>query len=69
MRELRDILNNFENYKILQVYFARFEEKIPEIIPSEFMALYEMELESLKNYLLDQYPIDPLIHRLLSILN
>lgn len=69
MTEIRKILSNFENSKILQVYFARIDEIIPEIIPFEFMELYNLELDSLRTYLLNQYPIDPLVHRLLSVLN
>lgn len=66
---VRSVLEQFERSKILEVYFARLDGRIPEIIPSELNELYEIELSSIKGFLLGQHPQDTLLMKVFRIMN
>lgn len=66
---VRSILEKYERSKILEVYFARIDGRLPEIIPPEQRDLYEIELLSIKGFLLGQHPQDTLLLKLFRIMN
>lgn len=66
----RIILEKFERAKILEVYFARLDGRtLDNNIPGEYYELYDMELETIKSFLLGQHPQDPLLQRIFMIMN
>jgi predicted transcriptional regulator len=69
MNYYRSVLDKFERSKILEVYFARLDGRMPDIIPEELKELYEIELISIKSFLLGQHPQDPLLHKIFRMMN
>lgn len=67
--QVRSVLEQFERSKILEVYFSRLDGRLPESIPSEFQELYEIELSSIKGFLLGQHPQDTLLMKVFRIMN
>jgi hypothetical protein len=65
----RTTLEKFERAKILEVYFARLDGRTAQNIPSEFAALYELDLQEIKTFLLGQHPRDNLLHSLFRVMN
>ena len=66
---VRSTLEKFDRSKILEVYFSRIDGRVPETILPEFAALYDIELDQIKAFLLGQHPQDTLLHRLFKIMN
>lgn len=66
---VRSILEKYERSKILEVYFARVDGRLPEIISPEHRDLYEIELNSIKGFLLGQHPQDTLLMKIFRIMN
>ena len=64
----RDILKRYERTKVLEVYFSRIDGRIPEIIPSDYLDLYSIELSAVKDFLLTQHPQDPILWKILKIM-
>ncbi len=60
------ILMSFDRRTLLDVYFARSDDRIPETIPAAMADLYAMDLTAIKEFLLNQKPLDPLLHKLLK---
>lgn len=65
----RTVLEKFERSKILEVYFARMDGRIPEEIPADCHELYALELNDIKGFLLGQHPQDTLLHKLFRIMS
>lgn len=66
---VRSVLEQYERTKILEVYFSRLDGRLPEVIPSELQELYEIELSSIKGFLLGQHPQDTLLMKVFRIMN
>lgn len=64
----KDILKRYERTKVLEVYFSRIDGRIPEIIPSDYLDLYSLELNSVKDFLLTQHPHDPILWKILKMM-
>lgn len=69
LTHIRRTLGKFERSKILEIYFARLDGRIPDEIPVEYEELYQIELNSIKKFLLGQYPQDNLLQRLFKIMH
>lgn len=67
--ELQIILGKFERSKILEIYFARFDGRVPEVIPGEYAEIYKIELKQIKEYLLGQKPQDQILRKIFQIMN
>ncbi|MCM2351588.1 MAG: hypothetical protein NDI69_16310 [Bacteriovoracaceae bacterium] len=66
---VRTVLERFERSKILEVYFARMDGRIPEEIPAEYHELYQLGLNDIKGFLLGQHPQDTLLHKIFRIMS
>lgn len=66
---VRQALGKFERSKILEVYFSRLDGRIPEHISGDYEELYEIELSSIKAFLLGQHPQDTLLQKIFRIMN
>jgi hypothetical protein len=64
----RKTLDKFERSKILEVYFARLDGRIPDSIPSDHHELYQLELKAIKAFLMGQYPQDTLLQKIFGML-
>ena len=64
--QIRVMLEKYEQSKIIEVYFARLDDRLPDIIASAEADLYSMNLEDMKDYLLDQKPANPILQQLLN---
>lgn len=60
------ILMSFDRRTLLDVFFGRTDERIPETIPAALADLYSMDLTAIRDFLLNQRPLDPLLHKLLK---
>ncbi len=60
------ILEKYDRAKVLEIYFARLNGRTIETIPADYADLYEVELNSVKAYLLGQGPQDSSVFRLLN---
>ncbi len=68
LRNSRNSLKDHDRSEILKVYFARLDGRTNEgHVDSE--DLYQLDLSVLKDYLLGQYPPDPLLHKIVHIMN
>lgn len=67
-KEVREILSRHERYRVLEIYFCRDGGRLPESIPPEREELLDVTQEEMKDYLLGQFPQDPLLHRFLKII-
>lgn len=65
----RNKLDKFERSQILEVYFLRADGRTSEEYPVELTDLYELDMASIKSYLLNQHPKDPILHKLFNIMN
>jgi hypothetical protein len=65
----RASLERFERSKILEIYFARLDGRVPDEIPSEHEELYALELANIKNFLLGQHPHDPILQKIFRIMS
>ena len=65
----RRALEKFERSKILEVYFARIDGRIPEEIPAELNDLYTIEMGAIKGFLLGQHPHDSLLQKIFRMMN
>jgi hypothetical protein len=66
---IRALLESFERSKILEIYFARVDGRMPRIIPIEYKSLYELELDQIKAFFLGQYPHDVLLSKVIKIMD
>ncbi len=64
--QIRAMLEKYEQSKILEVYFARLDDCLPDTIAAADADLYSMDLEDMKDYLLNQKPINPILQQLLN---
>lgn len=67
-KKVKEILSRHERYRVLELYFCREGGRIPEQMPPERMELLEVTQSELKEFLLGQFPQDPLLHRFLRII-
>ncbi len=68
MKTVREILLRHERYRVLEVYFCRERGRLPDVVPTERQELLGVTQEEMKEFLLGQFPQDPLLHRFLKIL-
>lgn len=66
---VRTMLERYERSKILEVYFARLDGRVPRIVPFDQKPLWEIELSEIKAFLLGQHPQDNLLTRFLSLMS
>lgn len=64
--EIKQILDQYDRARILEVYFARLDGRLPERIPAEVSDLYTIRLEDIKEFLLGQRPADPLLQQFIN---
>jgi hypothetical protein len=69
MKMTREALEKFERSKILEIYFARLDGRVPDEIPFEHEDLYALELEKIKKFLLGQHPQDPILQKIFRIMS
>lgn len=60
------ILASFERRTLLDVYFARTDGRTPDTIPAAFAELYSMDLKAIRDFLMNQRPVDPLLIKILN---
>lgn len=65
-QNLFTLMGRFSRSKVLEVYFARLDERIPAVVPSYEADLYLMDLEEMKNFILEQGHHDPLLKKILE---
>lgn len=64
--EIQSILASFDRATILQIYFNRLDDHLPARIPAEVADLYAIDLKTIKDFLLNQRPHDPILHQILK---
>jgi hypothetical protein len=64
--EVQEIMNRFGRSRVLEVYFARLDERLPEVVPSYEADLYLLPLSQIKEFLLEQGRHDPLLKKILE---
>lgn len=64
--EVREIMNRFGRSKVLEVYFARLDERLPDVVPSYEADLYLLDLVQIKEFLLERGHHDPLLKKILE---
>lgn len=64
--QIRAMLEKYEQNKIIEVYFARLDDRLPDTIAGAEADLYSMDLEDMKDYLLNQKPANPILQQLLN---
>lgn len=67
-KRVKEILSRHERYRVLEIYFCREGGRAPEKVSPERMELLEVTQEEMKEFLLGQFPQDPLLHRFLKII-
>lgn len=67
--QVRAVLDLYERNKILEVYFSRAEGFFPKVISSDLEAIYQLDLEEIKDYLMNQQPVDPILHRIFNLIH
>lgn len=65
----RSVLEKFQRSKILEVYFARLDGRIPNHIIDEEADLYNIELDAIKGFLMGQHPQDTVLQKVFRIMN
>lgn len=65
---VREVLNRHERYRVLELYFSREGGRLPEMLPPERMELLEITQLEMKEFLLGEFPQDPLLHKFLKII-
>jgi hypothetical protein len=68
MKRVSEVLQRHERYRVLELYFCREGGRLPETIPPERLELLEISQEEMKEFLLGQFPQDPLLHKFLKII-
>lgn len=68
LKTSRNTLKHYDRSEILKAYFARLDGRMAEP-QSNSEDLYQLDLSVLKDYLLGQYPPDPLLHKIVHIMN
>jgi hypothetical protein len=68
MKVVKEVLSRHERYRVLELYFCREGGRLPEQIPPERKELLEISQEEMKEFLLGQFPQDPLLHKFLRII-
>ena len=68
MKKVKEVLSRHERYRVLELYFCREGGRLPETIPPERMELLEISQTEMKEFLLGQFPQDPLLHKFLKII-
>ncbi len=67
-QKVREVLQRHERYRVLELYFCRESGRLPEGVPSQRLELLEISQEEIKEFLLGQFPQDPLLHKFLKII-
>lgn len=67
-KKVKEVLSRHERYRVLELYFCREGGRLPEQIPAERKELLEISQEEMKEFLLGQFPQDPLLHKFLRII-
>jgi hypothetical protein len=65
---VKEVLSRHERYRVLELYFCREGGRLPEFIPHERMELLDISQDEMKEFLLAQFPQDPLLHKFLRII-
>lgn len=65
---VREILTRHERYRVLELYFRLESGRVPESVPAERMELLEVTQSEMKEFLLGEFPQDPLLHKFLKII-
>lgn len=68
VKRVKEILQRHERYRVLELYFCREGGRLPDQIAPERMELLEISQEEMKDFLLGQFPQDPLLHKFLKII-
>jgi hypothetical protein len=68
LKKVKEVLSRHERYRVLELYFCREGGRLPEQIPAERMELLEISQSEMKEFLLGQFPQDPLLHKFLRII-
>jgi hypothetical protein len=68
VKRVKEILTRHERYRVLEIYFCREGGRLPEHVPPERMELLEISQTEMREFLLGQFPQDPLLHRFLKII-
>ena len=68
MTRVKEVLQRHERYRVLELYFCREGGRLPESVPPERMELLDISQEEMKEFLLGQFPQDPLLHKFLKII-
>ncbi|HXH76116.1 MAG TPA: hypothetical protein VNJ08_14190 [Bacteriovoracaceae bacterium] len=66
---VRSTLESYERSKILEVYFARVDGRIPRTIPLDVQPLYALDLVHIRAFLLGHYPQDNLFNKIFKMIN
>lgn len=67
-REQRLVLDKFSRVQLVEVYLARAQNQVPEVIPEDLKVVYEADLDFLLGYLQGVVPNDDVILDLFWIL-
>jgi hypothetical protein len=68
MKKVREVLTRHERYRVLELYFCREGGRLPDYIPAERKELLDITQDEMKEFLLGQFPQDPLLHKFLRII-
>lgn len=67
-KKVNEILSRHERYRVLEIYFCRESGRLPDHVSPEREELLTVTQEEMKEFLLGQFPQDPLLHRFLRII-
>lgn len=59
-------MGRFGKSKVLEVYFARLDGRLPEVVPSYEADLYLLPMNAIKEFLLERGHHDPLLRKILE---
>ena len=65
---VKTMLERYERAKILEVYFARVDNRVPVSMTLDDLPLYEVDLVQMKSYLLGKYPEQNIFTKLFKIM-
>lgn len=68
MKKVKEVLSRHERYRVLELYFCREGGRLPEVMPPERMELLDISQLEMREFLLGQFPQDPLLHKFLKII-
>lgn len=67
--DVRELLSRCDRSVLLQVFFTRWDGVIPAVIPQEMAELYQLDLEDIKTFLMNQQPQDLILKKLMEIMH